>query len=449
MILWPESCSKMEVVKILKPFFSLLVSLSVVATASFARAENTLSRLEATSFIPVPTTVGELSDSQLEKALVSEIHRIADKAFAEIKAKDPHAKVTQLKKVERAVIHRLKETGKLIELARSLNPKIGISVVATEIVVTVAGFGLISTGQVLAGSVILNFPSVPLMLSVLLAYEVQKIKWQIGKELKTSIRDLEKIRKEVIGYNVKNKITSLILNDGAVQRELELVVKPVKNQTQAPELVTLSEIEKAIGRTADGESFLAHAYYERGQKEIYASLLLQYLNDSQESLSSLLEEISNRSKEVNAEQKAPELRKHLMALSDIKKHIDRELIAARKEISATKKKVKKGQLSKAEGIEMRNHLKAELLRLQEVRIQAFRHQYAVLLATKEAYLSGNKVEVAKLVAKNKTELAELKVMSSFARIREVTRAAELPIEFKGETSKGTIRSCQQIFSAAR
>lgn len=433
----------------IKCLLTILISLSFIAAPLSHSMAQSAARLEATSFIPVQTTVGELSDSQLERALVSEIHRIADQAFAEIKAKDPHAKVTQLKKVERAVIHRLKETGKLIQLARSLNPKIGISVVATEVVVTVVGFGLISSGQVIAGSVILNFPSAPILLSVLLAYEVQKIKWQIGRELKTSTRDLEKIRKEVIGYNVKNKITSLVLQDGAVQRELELVAKPLKNKEQASEVVTLSEVEKVIGRTAEGESFLAHAYHQQGNKEVYASMLLQYLNDTQESLSALIEQIASRKVQGNLVNKSPELRKHLIDLSDIQKHIDRELIAARKEIRATKKKVKRSELSKAEGAEHRSHLKAEILRLQEVRVQTFRHQYTLLLAVKEDYRSNNGAEVAKVVAKNKAELAELQVIGSFARIRDVANGNSLPVEFRGQALNSTIRSCQQIFSVAR
>ena len=150
----------------------LIFALIAGSTALAQDNKRSLKRLQATSFIPVQTAIGDLTDAQLEKALVSEIHRVADQAFAEIKAKNPHAPVTQLKKVERAVIHRLKETGKLIELARSLNPKIGISVVATEILVTGLSFGLMSTGHVLAGTAVLNFPSAPLLLSVLLAYEV-------------------------------------------------------------------------------------------------------------------------------------------------------------------------------------------------------------------------------------------------------------------------------------
>lgn len=421
-----------------KAVFSTLLSLLIVATTSSSMAQEVKqgTKLEATSFIPVQATVGELSDSELERALVSEIHRIADKAFAEIKAKDPHAKVTQLKKVERAAIHRLKETKKLVELARSLNPKIGISVVATEVVVTVLGFGLISTGQVIAGTVVLNFPSAPLLLSVMVAYEIQKIKWQIGRELKTSVRELENIRKEVIGYNTKHKITTLILQDGDVQRELELVTKPIKNGSQVSEMITLNEVEKIVSRTADGESFLAHAYHQRGNKEVYASLLLQYLNDSPETLAILLEVLSQQRSKVTVSQKSSELRSHLMELSDIQKHIDRELKGARKEISATKKKVKRSEISKAEGAEIRAHLKSELLRLSEVRIQSFRHQYSLLLSAKVAYQKANDSEIAKLVRENNAALAELKVIGSFARIRTAAQASQV------------IRTCEQVFAVA-
>jgi hypothetical protein len=436
-----------------RSFLSLLV-VAALLPISKSEAAPYAKALRATSFIPVQSTVGELTDAQLEQVLVSEIHKIADKAFAEIKAKDPHVKVTQLKKVERAVIHKLKETGKLIELARSLNPQIGVSVVAVELFVTL-GLApvLMANGHVLAGTIVMNFPSAPLLLSALLAYEVQKIRWQIGRELKTPVGELEKIRKEVIGYNIKHKITSLVLQDGEVIRELELVTKAHSAKLNDPEIVTLRQVEKIIGQTKDGESFLAHAYHERAHKEVYASLLLQYLNNSSESLSALLHNISVPN-EANVEtQKFPELRKHLIELADVQKHIDRELKVARKEISVTKKKVKRGELSKEEGTSVRSHLKEELARLQEVRVQSFRQQYTMLLAAKNAITKEQTVEVAKIVAKFKAELAELRVVGSFARIRERAQEIALPAEFKGDgkaaaQAESVIRTCEQVFARA-
>lgn len=449
--------------------FRFILALALIATlvvgASLSHAKPA-SQVRATSFIPVQTPIGELSDSQLERALVSEIHRVANQAFAEIKAKDPTVRVTQLKKVERAVIHKLKETGKLVQLARSLDPKIGISVVATEVVATAMGFGLIAAGQVAAGGAILGFPSAPLLLSVLLTYEVFKIRWKVARELNSSARELEKIRKQVIGYNAKNKITSMLLQDAEVQRELELVNKFVEVSKDKPQIITLKEIESIILKMQGGESFLAHAYHERGNKEVYATLLLEFLNQSPEGLAKITEQIVRPSSERQTVVKSlkakllpvksngdvtefPELRKHLLEVSDIQKHVDRELQSARREISTAKKKVKKGELTKEEALQAKQHFKSEIARLREVQIQSFRHQYALILAAKGFIEVGDNNEVAKLVKSREADLAELRVLSSFARIQAHAKSVSLPAEFRGETpSSKVIRSCEQIFARA-
>lgn len=448
-----------------RSFKSLPVLVLVVALGFSPLASS--ARIHATSFIPVQTTIEDLNDSQVEDVLVSEIHRIADEVFAEIKKKDPKAKITKLKKVERAVIQKLKDTGKIVEMVRSLNPKMAIPVVATEILIN-AGLAplLIAKGHVVAGTIAFNFPSAPLALSLFLAFESQKIRWKIARELKISAIDLDKIRKDVLGYNLKNRITSLILQDGEIRRELELVKNYVEVGAGLPGVVTVAELEQAISSTENGRSFLIHAFAERGNSDVYSVLLIQYLNQSPDSFAKIMEIVnqpleSRRSTLVGIRQQVsellglkkashnafPELRNHLLEVRDVQNHIDREIRMARTEIWEVKRKVKNEDLTKAQAHEIRKYLKSEIERLNEMKVQSLRHQYLVLMNVESAYHNSDQIEVARVVEEYRQDLNELKSRGSFDRQQiERPRPTYDPEFLKNPQYSRPGGSCQKLFS---
>lgn len=424
-------------------------------------------RLQTTSFIPSRMTVGQLTEAELDQALQSEIEKIADRVFAEAKLKHPD--INHLMQVRQAVLTRAEKAKKhFVKVLRIVHPTVGVAIVAVEIFVTA---GLVpwsfANGHYVLGTFFTFFPTLPAMLGAVLAYEAQKIRWQISRELGVRLGEFDKIRKSIVGYNLKNKITSIVYDDNGRVRELELVKRLVSVGEGYPSVVSVREITELLKETERGREFLEDIAHERSHKEVYSQLLVRFLNENPETLNRLLtsierplaerqsrfERVRTRLSEMIFGQRQihandfPELRDHLVKISDIQKHIQLESQRARAEVASAKQRLKNGEISREAFEALKEQMKSERQRLYEMKVQSFRHQYRLLVSAKNAVESGNRSEVISVVDRFANEISELREKSSFERF-QINRQLELPLEFRGESSRSSANSCRLVFSGS-
>ncbi|MEK7358704.1 MAG: hypothetical protein AAB250_19825, partial [Bdellovibrionota bacterium] len=370
---------------ILRTAFSILLMAAFLANGSTASAQ-----LANRS----PAAVVEVSAQTLaaqEQELITEIDRQAEVIFQEIKRQQPELPVTIVQKTQREAVYRLKQMHVLTDVLKAAGPTPAVALVAAEVLTTfILAPMFAAKGNVVMATLMVTVPWGIAAGAAAASYEMVKHRLKIARDLKAgfwSLHQADKIREIVLGYDVKYRISTVMFESmkESLAKDLEFeVVKKMKTAelARAP-FVTVAELDALIRNTPEGALFLGRIYFERLDRELYSALMLRYLNDHPVLVEKLLELLESRTPAVPIE--AALLRKHLLAVDDLKKLIARDLMTIQIELKASKKKVKSGEMTKEAADQSKLYLKQEIKRLQVARGDVIRHEYALLLDAKSAF----------------------------------------------------------------
>jgi hypothetical protein len=398
--------------------FYLRLILSALLTLSFALGASAPIHAHASG--DAVASVASASDLEKQEALlVTEIDRQADLAFKEFQKTYPQAPIGFLKKTQREVVYRLKQMHVLTDVLKASGPAPATTLVAVEVLTTFV-FAPLATamGKPVIAGVMVTVPWGIVAGFGVFSYQMIKVRRALAKELGVnSLREFDRVRRAVVGYDIKNRVSSAIYQSlKGTSVEFEILRKAVDPETTKTPSITIAELEAMVKSQPEGSAYLQTVYMDRLDSMYYSALLLRFVNSSPELTSELVATLSAREKAGPADQSAV-LRKHLIATDDVQNQIEREIKKIQIEKVATKKRLKKGELTKEQAKEFKAHLASELKRLQDVRAQVTRAEYVILIGANAAMSSGDASALDALVASKQADLRDLATEAKVAEFK--------------------------------
>ncbi|RYZ74392.1 MAG: hypothetical protein EOP05_09255 [Proteobacteria bacterium] len=394
-----------------RSILSSLLSLTLLlgtTTPAFAQ-----SNVQASGQSPAQSAGTELAATPTELAaqeamLISEIDAQADVVFKEFQKTYPKAPLSFLKKAQREIVYRLKQMHVLTDILKASGPAPATTLLAVEVLTTFV-FAPLATAMgkpAVAGAMVVVPWGIAAGFGVF-SYQMLKVRRNLAKELKvSSLKEFDQIRKVVVGYDIKNRISSAMyqsLKGNTV--EFEILRKAVSPATTKTPSITIAELEAMVTSQVEGAQYLQAIYMEKLDPMYYSALLLRFVNNNEGLTSQLVATLSAREK-LGSDQSSS-VRKYLMASDDIQNQIEREIKKIQLEKIATKKRVKAREMTKDEAKELKKHLASELTRIQAVRHQVTRAEYMLLIESKSALAEANQAALGALVTERQTQLNEL------------------------------------------
>lgn len=416
-----------------KLLVSLLLSLSLVTSAF---AEN-----RTRSIASVPSS----RDANLRVAeLVSAIDRQADEVFRDFRSTHPDVPLSILKHVQREAAYRLKQMNVMTDILKASGPTIATSIVATEILTTFVLAPLAGAmGKPALAGVFLVAPWGLIAGAGTFAYEVLKIRVKIARRLGLrSLGSLDRFRADVVGYDLKNRVSSIIYENiegdiGTV--EFEVLRKSMNFEAAQTPAVTIAELEEFLKASSEGEAYLRKIYMEKLDPAFYSALLLRFIDESDELTDRLTALIRERGEAVVTGPSA--VRRHLLAAHDVQIAIDREIKALQIQHAGLKKRVKAGEITSHEAKAAKVRTGAELVRLRLLRRSLMHHEYTVLLDAVSNFAKGTAIEDLNPVPQRASDLVDIAAQIRTKPSETVEAARPRPV-----TPSIGLLSCSALFA---
>lgn len=428
---------------IVRPIVAALVLVSVLAQSGSAAGS-----------IRFPASTAQADLTRQEEQLVHEIDRQADAIFAELQRQQPELPITLLKKTQREAVYRLRQMHVLSDVLKAAGPAPAIALVAGEVLSTFVFAPMFAAkGNVLMATVSMTVPWGIIAGGAAASYEMLKARLKLARELKSSLFALyqaDKIRKAVIGYDVKNRVSTamfeMMKDRFATEIEFEVVKKMKSADAARTSFVTVNELEALVKSIPEGATFLEHIYFERLDKGLYSALMLRFLSEDGALAQKLLDVLKARSPMSPTETVI--LRNHLLAVDDLKKSIARDLRTVQQETKALKAKTKAGSITQAQADRAKSYLKDEIKRLQSARADLTRHEYKLLLDVKAPFKQGEVTTVESIARQYAPTLVELQRSSRHVPLDVATLAP--PSGRPAAITPGRLapRQCLNVFAGA-
>ena len=352
-----------------------------------------------------------------EEALVAEIDRQADAIFTELKRQQPDFSINSFQHAERAAVYQLRQLHVLTDILKATGPAPATALVATELLTNFVLAPLLAArGETAAAGIALTVPWGLVAAVGVASYDVMKMRFQIAHELGiTSMSELDRIRKIVIGYDIRHRVSSAIyhstLQEVARDKEFDILKSNIDADSAQIPFMSIRELETLIRSEPRGAVYLDQIYLEKVDSELYVALMLRYLDESPQLTEQLLTLLQAREPQVT--ENSNRLRHHLIALDDLRKQIARDIKGIQEDLKDLKRAVKEKTVSaEFEKAEKRRFASATRS-LQKAREFTARHEYALLQLIHVPYLARNYEEVDRLAHEFEGSLAVLRNASRY------------------------------------
>jgi hypothetical protein len=385
-----------------KFLFIILVALSFVSTSFAANSYATTGRSIASVSAPLFAQ---------ETELVAEIDRQADVVFKKfVEDSDGRIPLSTLQKAQLEVVYRLKQMHVLTDILKASGPAPATTLLATEILSNFVLAPLATAfGKPAVAGVMITVPWGVVAGFGVFSFQLAKQRFLIARSLgRYSLRSLDKVRKLVVGYDIKYRVSSSIYQDlNQNVTEFEILKKGLNLDSAKMPSLLVSELEGMVRSAPEGVDYLESIHMEKLDPSFYSALLLLFINDSEELTSKLVSLVRDRSPLEKASEDPFSIRRHLMGVDDVQMQIDRSIKNLQIEKAGLKKRLKSGDVLEFEAARIKAHAVKEIVRLREVRDRLVRHEYSVLTAAELRLSAGESPASLTIEASRATELVSL------------------------------------------
>lgn len=382
-----------------------------------------------------PASVSSGVDAQ-ETALESEIDRQADVVFKEfIASVNSRVPLSALQIAKRAAIYKLKQMHVLTDILKAAGPAPATTILATELLTNFVLAPIATAfGRPVIAGVIFTVPWGLITGFGVFSYQMMRDRYTVARSIGvSSLRSLDQIRKLVVGYDLKYRVSSVIYQSLTADRVEFEVLRSAWNFDEAKvPTVTIAEFEAMVRQAPGGPEYLEQIYLEKLDPAFYAALLLRFTNESERLTSQLVQVVRARMPEVKDSSDPLGLRRHLIEVDDIKKQLDREIRNYQTAKAGLKKLVKAGTLTAEVAAAKKSHASREIVRLRDVRNRVMRHEYAALLEAR-ASLAANagrassiRASSLRVLASRESDLLSLATEASLKPPRDFPVASAPP-----------------------
>lgn len=323
-------------------------------------------------------------DLAREEAVASEVERLAEELFRLIREKQPTPAGTLLEKAHREAFYQFKRLRVLGDIVKTFGPAPAASAVAVEVIANlVIAPALIATGNPAAAGVVVAGPWGSLLAVGVAGIQVWYDRYKIARDLNVrSLRELDRLRKVIVGYDIKNRISSAVYEATSIELQkdasFEILKKIVPPESAFKPFVTLKELETILRTTPEGSLFLQQVYMQRLHTDFYSFLILRFVAEHPSLSERVADVVSSRSPQI--QNLSPEVRQHLIEVDELRKRIAFNLRVLQEDTKKLNGRVKAGELTAENSKILKAHFRSEGKRLQKLRKEIVRHEYGVLLA---------------------------------------------------------------------
>ena len=375
--------SRMAVTKILLSFVLALSFASTSIASSFGRLPL---RTIASVSVSDPSTGAE-------EALASEIDRQADVVFQNFLAESgSRIPLTVLQKAKRIAVYRLKQMHVLTDVLKAAGPAPATTLLAAELLTNFVLAPIATAfGKPVVAGVMVTVPWGVIGGFGVFSFQVMKERFKMARELgRYSLRSLDRLRADMLGYDVKHRVSSVIYHELSEMAEFEVLSKGWKlNSARMPGLL-VSDLETLVRESPDGGAYLDTIHMERLDPAFYTSLLLRFINHSPTLVTALVAKVRASTPAIVDAGEASSLRRHLIGVDDVKSQVERSLSEQQKIKAGLKKRLKSGEITVVQRDRLKAGVISEVNRLREVKAQLARHEYAVLVDSEGMISNGQK-----------------------------------------------------------
>ncbi|HEX4925824.1 MAG TPA: hypothetical protein VFV50_17155 [Bdellovibrionales bacterium] len=294
---------------------------------------------------------------------------------------NPQADATMLQRAKNIALLKFKQMGAMQDILKTVGTAPAKAIVMTEILDTfILPPILTAIGEPVLAGISAVVPWGLLIGGSVAWYQVSRERWKMARELNTSsLRPLDTLRRELMGYDLKHRVTSLIFDELSEKlpglTSLEVVRRYTSETGPVVSLAELESIVRAQGKS--GERFLDAVYLDKAKPDLYAAKLVRYIMAEADSSSRLIALLSPRVQTVPST-----TRTSLVELHRRMQEIEALKAAELEKTAAAKQRRKKRELSRQEFKELKAAANQQIVALNGMKFEVRKAEYSLLLTHK-------------------------------------------------------------------